>query len=90
MNFEWDEDKRLINIERHGFDFLDAVSMFDGRPVLTLASTFAAEERHLTVGSFNERFVTAVWTWRDDAIRLISVRSARDGEKREYLAHVAR
>ena len=28
--FEWDENKRQINIEKHGIDFADAVKIFDG------------------------------------------------------------
>jgi hypothetical protein len=30
MEFEWDEDKRRRNIERHGYDFLDGVLVFAG------------------------------------------------------------
>jgi len=29
MNFECDEQKNEINIERHGFDFADAYRIFD-------------------------------------------------------------
>ena len=86
--FEWDETKRLTNIERHGIDFIDAVLLFDGRTVLTLHSPYAEEDRFLVVGILDGRFVTAIWTWRDEGIRLISARSARDGEKREYHAQI--
>ena len=86
MIFEWDEAKRLINIERHGLDFAVAVALFDGRPMITRPSPYLAEERYLSVASLSGRVVTAVWTPRFNAIRLISVRSARDGEKREYYA----
>ncbi len=30
MQFEWDENKRQANIEKHGIDFADAVKIFDG------------------------------------------------------------
>ena len=30
MRFEWDEAKRLANIEKHGIDFADVPPMFDG------------------------------------------------------------
>ena len=36
---EWDEDKRLNNIQKHGFDFADAVEMFS-RPVLVAPDTW--------------------------------------------------
>jgi uncharacterized protein len=29
MNFEWDELKNEINIDKHGFDFADAYRIFD-------------------------------------------------------------
>ncbi|MGH2618342.1 MAG: BrnT family toxin [Thermomicrobiales bacterium] len=60
--------------------------LFDGRPVVTKRSPFANEERYLTTGIVSDRFVTVVWTRRDDAIRLISARRARDGEVRAYRA----
>lgn len=49
MNFEWDESKRLANIERHGLDFIDVILLFDGRPVVTLASPYA-EDRAISFG----------------------------------------
>jgi uncharacterized protein len=33
MDFEWDEEKRLTNIEKHGIDFIDADILF-GNPHL--------------------------------------------------------
>jgi uncharacterized DUF497 family protein len=32
MGFEWDEEKRLSNIAKHGFDFIRAARLFGGRP----------------------------------------------------------
>jgi len=32
--FEWDEDKRHVNIDKHGSDFRDAQQLFDGSPIL--------------------------------------------------------
>ena len=29
MNFEWDEEKREINIRRHGIDFVSVISIFE-------------------------------------------------------------
>ena len=30
MKLEWDENKRLANIRKHGFDFTDVSTIFDG------------------------------------------------------------
>lgn len=81
--FEWDERKRLINIEKHGLDFEDAVFVFDGRPVLE-AMTTHPEGRLLTVALWEERFITVVWTWRGECRRIISMRVARHEERAAY------
>ncbi|MEZ4533149.1 MAG: BrnT family toxin [Thermomicrobiales bacterium] len=84
MRFEWDEEKRLINLEKHQIDFVDAQDLFDGREVVEIDSAYEFETRKQRTGFIEERMVTAVWTPREDAIRIISVRSARDAEKRKY------
>jgi uncharacterized DUF497 family protein len=83
---EWDEAKRQSNLAKHDIDFLDARRRFDGRPVVTARSSYPDEERHLTTGNVDGRFVTVVWTRRNGAIRIISARRARDAEARAYRA----
>jgi uncharacterized protein len=34
MEFEWDEDKRLTNLRKHGVDFVDVPSIFDGDTIM--------------------------------------------------------
>ncbi|MBA2278731.1 MAG: BrnT family toxin [Chloroflexia bacterium] len=82
MQFEWDESKRLSNLDKHGIDFIGAMDLFDGRPEWTSRSAYGFEERYVTTGLIEDRFVTVVWTRRSDKIRLISARRARDGEER--------
>lgn len=84
MQFEWDEDKRASNLEKHGIDFVDAQDLFDGRDVIEIDSRYEFESRKQRTGYINNRLVTAIWTDRNNTIRLISVRSARDVEKRTY------
>jgi uncharacterized DUF497 family protein len=33
MEFEWDEDKRRLNLEKHGIDFEDAIAIWEGNVV---------------------------------------------------------
>jgi uncharacterized protein len=82
--FEWDEAKRLANIEKHGIDFLRMRLIFDGRAIITNISQVAEEQRLLTSGSVDGVFYTVVWTWRQERIRIISARRAREAEKRAY------
>jgi uncharacterized DUF497 family protein len=84
LRFQWDEAKREANIVKHGIDFVTATAIFDGRPVTHARSRRTDEERFLTVGKLEERLITVVWTWREDSIRLISARRARDQESRRY------
>ncbi|MBE9048259.1 BrnT family toxin [Pleurocapsales cyanobacterium LEGE 10410] len=34
MKFQWDESKRISNIRKHGIDFLDIPSVFNGSILL--------------------------------------------------------
>jgi hypothetical protein len=86
MVYEWDENKRETNAEKHGLDLLQGVGLFDGRSVYSYPSPRGDEQRFVTVGLLAETFVALVWIERGDAIRLISLRRARDGEKRAYCA----
>ena len=36
MKFDWDENKRLENIAKHGIDFIDVPEMFDGPMLVNL------------------------------------------------------
>lgn len=85
MEFEWDENKRLTNITKHGLDFLDAPLLFDA-PHIVEKSSYEAEERWLAVGVIHGTVVCLVYTWRGDVIRIISMRMARDEERRKYHA----
>ena len=30
MSYEWDEQKRQVNLKKHGVDFIDVEELFDG------------------------------------------------------------
>jgi uncharacterized DUF497 family protein len=84
MEFEWDEAKSRKNLEKHGIDFSTAREMFDGRRKLETNSDRGLEQRFATTAIVHGAYFTAVWTLRGARIRLISVRRARDAEKRKY------
>lgn len=42
------------------------------------------ESRYITVGYMARRMVVAVWTERNEARRIISLRKANDREQKEY------
>jgi hypothetical protein len=86
MEFEWSDAKRLTVLAERGLDFIDARRLFDGRTVITTASPRATEERWVSIGELNGILIAVVWMWRGAAIRIITMRRARDGEKRRYQA----
>ena len=87
MYFEWDEAKRRQNVRKHKLDFLDAVEIFDGRPIFTYLSPRNGEERLATIGKIRDKLWVVVWTPRgEDTPRIISAHRADDGEERKYQA----
>jgi uncharacterized protein len=77
MEFEWDEAKRLSNLDKHGIDFLDVEEVFDGDIVTVEDDRYGyGERRCVTFGLLQGRVVAVVYTDRGDAMRLISVRKA--------------
>jgi uncharacterized DUF497 family protein len=83
--FEWDENKRLTNIHKHGIDFEDVVHLFF-EPRLDEALSYPHEPRRKALGLVCGQFVTVIYTWRDTSIRIISARRARPNERRAYRA----
>jgi uncharacterized protein len=84
MRFEWDERKRLSNLEKHGLDFLDVLAVFEDSHVEVPSASRGGEERFLAIGTFEGRYVTVVYTARGEAIRVISFRRARHEERQTY------
>jgi hypothetical protein len=82
--FEWNEAKRLENLEKHHLDFRDARLIFDGRPAVHVPSSKNDEARFASVAMIGEKFYTVIWTWRDNRHRIISFRRARHGEESAY------
>jgi uncharacterized protein len=86
VEFEWSEIKRLKVLKERGLDFIDAQAVFDGRPLVTVASTRDPEERWLSVAEIDGHLIAVAWCWRGATIRIITMRGARDAEKRRYRA----
>jgi hypothetical protein len=87
--FEWHELKRAINLEKHGIDFEDALTIWDG-PVATGRAVRGTEERFISIGEIEGRIIAVVWTPRGSRRRLISARRARTHERDCYAAFLER
>ncbi|MDJ0591957.1 MAG: BrnT family toxin [Pleurocapsa sp. MO_226.B13] len=85
MRYQWDRNKAATNLNKHGIDFADAVSVFSDELAITIFDERFEEERFVTIGTdcFN-RILVVVYTLRNDEIRLISARKATRKERRQY------
>ena len=83
-SFEWDANKRLTVLTKHGIDFVDAIKIFAGDPVLHVPSAYTGEARWLTIGELNGQSIMVVWTYRGSAIRIITARRLGEHEKSKY------
>lgn len=84
INLEWDETKRRQNLQKHGIDFLLAATTVFSTPHIDFASNTSNEPRRKVVGILAGRHFTIIYTFRVTKIRIISVRIARDNERRAY------
>ena len=84
MQFEYDRSKSASNMDKHGIDFEEAQAIWDDENRVQASARISDEDRSLMVGRVGERLWTAVYTLRGSAIRLISVRRARDEEVERY------
>lgn len=85
IEFEWDEQKRLSNLQKHGIDFIRACQIFDSFTVEFEDNRYDyGEDRYIAVGETSGQILTVVYTYRGDAIRLISARQATRYERNLY------
>ena len=86
MDFEWDEQKNEINIDKHGFDFADAYRVFNLPMVVELDERYDYDEdRWVGIGMLDGRVVVVVYAEPNKkTIRIISLRKALSHEKKHY------
>ena len=83
--YQWDTAKAESNFAKHGVVF-EAVYDFDWGTVLTLDDQrwLYGENRFFSLGLIDHRLHTLIWTWREDYVRVISLRKANDRERKVY------
>ena len=84
MDFEFDPDKSAANRAKHGIDFDEAQALWDDRNLAVAPALVGPEPRFLAIGMIGEKVWNAVFTWRDDRLRIISVRRSRANEVKRY------
>ena len=87
MKYEWDEAKRLSNIQKHGFDFIDVDEVFnDPNGIEFEDNRYDYNETRLAfIGLYRAVVVTVIiYIDKDECRRIISFRKANKKERGYY------
>ena len=85
MKFEYNENKSKTNKSKHGIDFEEAKELWKDPYSFELPSIQSMDEdRFLVLGKISSKNYTAITTYRDDVVKIISVRRSRQKEIELY------
>ena len=84
MDFEFDEDESRTNKQKHGIGFVKPQALWDDPDLIEVSAHTTDEPRSLVVGKIGRRCWSAIITYRNDRVRIISVRRARSEEVEIY------
>ena len=84
MEFEFDPAKSASNKEKHGIDFVEAQLLWLDSMLLEIPARTADEPRSVIIGKIGDKHWSGVVTYREDRIRIISVRRSRKEEVEIY------
>lgn len=82
--FEYDPKKSEANLNKHGIGFGDAQAIWDDDFYIEIPAKNIDELRFLVIGKIGKKHWSAVITYRNQNIRIISVRRSRDEEIELY------
>ncbi len=87
--FEWDENKRFINLQRHGIDFADVWQVFEIETHTIIDNCFDyGEIRYLSLGLLFGEVVAVSHTETEEITRIISIRKAEKYEQETYFRQI--
>ena len=84
MEFEFDAQKSVANKAKHGIDFVEAQALWDDPDLIEIHARTSDEPRFLVIGKIEGKLWSAIFTYRNEQIRLISVRRSRREEVTIY------
>ena len=83
-SFEFDSKKSQSNKAKHGIGFDEAQLIWEDPDLLEVQAKSDDESRYLVIGKIAKKHWSAVITYRDENIRIISVRRSRETEVTIY------
>jgi uncharacterized protein len=86
VEFEWDAKKAASNLKKHRISFPFAAEMFLDKNRIERLDEIGdyGEDRWITIGLIDEIEIVAVYTIRNEKIRIISARRANSYERQAY------
>lgn len=90
ISFEWDKNKALLNLEKHGVSFEEASTVFDDQNAILFDDPDHSEheERMILLGisaKANLLIVCHCVRKSETIIRIISARKATKSEEKQYV-----
>jgi uncharacterized protein len=82
--FEYDPVKSQSNKLKHGIDFEEAQSLWSDVERVEIQAISTTEPRLMVIGQWQQKHWSAIVTYRNQIIRIISVRRSRDSEVALY------
>ena len=84
MEFEFDLQKSDSNQHKHGIDFSTAQLLWADPNRIQIPAKETDEPRFMVIGMIEQKHWSAIITYRDEKIRIISIRRSRDEEIEIY------
>ena len=82
--FEFDPVKSISNKTKHGIDFTEAQVLWDDPALIEIPVKTSDEPRFLVIGKIDDKYWSGIITYREEKIRIISVRRSRPEEVTIY------
>jgi uncharacterized DUF497 family protein len=84
VQFTYDRKKSTSNKAKHGIDFVEAQALWLDDGLIEIPAKSDTELRFAVVGRIDKKHYAGFITYRDEEVRLISVRRARKEEVELY------
>ena len=84
MEFDYDPVKSQINQSKHGIDFEKAKMLCLDSYWVVITAKSTDEDRFMIIGKIDTKHWSAIVTYRESVVRIISVRRSRNNEVKIY------
>lgn len=84
MEFKFDRRKSQTNKKKHGIDFVEAQALWNDPDRVEIPAVTIDEPRFIVIGKISDTHWSTIITYRNEKIRIISVRRSRREEIEIY------